>query len=142
MKTAVVLLVLLIVLGALAYFIWVKGDDCSFSSKKRSLGIDLEAGLTDLKSVSGKVGISDDQIRDYDDIGKDLAEKYDMLCQDHKHKRVNDGEYLCRRKNMDQVLDSLRSFLVKTKTAASLPDPSAQKQVVLEALAALQASER
>jgi len=142
MKTAVMLLVLLLALGAAAYFIWIKSDDCSFSSKKHSLGIDLEAGLGDLKSVSGKVGISDDQVRDYDDLGKDLAEKYDMLCQDHKHKRVNDSEYLCRRKNMDQILDSLRSFLVKTKAAASLADPSAQKQVVLEALAALQALER
>lgn len=140
-KTVAVLLVLLLVLGAAAYFIWIRGDDCSFSSKKRSLGIDLEAGLSDLKSVSGKVGISDDQIRDYDELGKDLAEKYDMLCQDHRQKRVNDGEYLCRRKNMDQVLDSLRSFLVKTKAAATIPDPSAQKQVVLEALADLQALE-
>jgi hypothetical protein len=27
-------------------------------------------------------------VRDFDELGKDLAEKYDMLRQDHKQKRV------------------------------------------------------
>jgi len=141
-KTALLLLALVLALGAAAYFLWIRNDDCSFSSKKRSLGIDLEAGLSDVKAIKGKVGISDDQVRDYDDLGKDLAEKYDMLCQDHKHKRVNDAEYLCRRKNMDEILNSLRSFLVKTKAAAGLADPSAQKGVVLQALNDLEELER
>ena len=141
-KTALVLLALVLALGTAAYFLWTKGDDCSFSSKKRSLGIDIEAGLSDVKAIKGKVGISDDQVRDYDDLGKDLAEKYDMLCQDHKHKRVNNAEYSCRRKNMDEILNSLRSFLVKTKAAAGLADPSAQKEVVLQALSDLEDLEK
>jgi hypothetical protein len=70
-KTAILLLVLVVIgLGTAAYFLWVRGDDCSFSSKKRSLGIDLEAGLNDVKAIKGKVGISDDQVRDFDDLGK------------------------------------------------------------------------
>jgi hypothetical protein len=141
-KTAFVLVALVLALGVAAYFLWIKGDDCSFSSKRRSLGIDLEGGLTDVKAIKGKVGISDDQVRDYDDLGKDLAEKYDMLCQDHSHKRVNDAEYLCRRKNMDEILNSLRSFLVKTKAAAGLADPSSQKEVVLQALSDLEELEK
>jgi tetratricopeptide (TPR) repeat protein len=141
-KTALILLVLVLVLGTAAYFLWIRGDDCSFSSKKRSLGIDLEAGLSDVKAIKGKVGISDDQVRDYDDLGRDLAQKYDMLCQDHKHKRVNDAEYLCRRKNMDEVLNSFRSLLTKTKAAAGLADPSAQKEVVLRALSDLEDLEK
>lgn len=141
-KTALLLLVLVLGLGIAAYFLWRKGDDCSFSSKKRSLGIDLEAGLSDVKAIKGKVGISDDQVRDYDDLGKDLAEKYDMLCQDHKQKRVNDATYLCQRNNMDQILNSLRSFLVKTKAAAGLADPSAQKEIVLKALGDLEELEK
>src|SRR6266404_4085896 len=117
-KTVLLLLVFALALVGAAYFIWFKGDDCSFSSKKRSLGIDLDAGVSVVQAIKGKVGISDDQMRDFDDLGKDLAEKYDMLCKDHQQKRVNDATYLCRRKNMDQVLDSLRSFLIKTKAAA------------------------
>lgn len=141
-KTILILVLLVLGLGAVAYFLWIKGDDCSFSAKKRSLGIDLEAGLSDVKAIKGKVGISDDQVRDFDDLGKDLAEKYDMLCQDRKQKRVNDATYLCRRNNMDQILDSLRSFLIKTKAAASLSDSSAQKEIVLKALSELEELEK
>ena len=141
-KTALVLVALVLLLGIAAYFFWIRGEDCSFSSKKRTLGIDLEAGLSDVKAIKGKVGITDDQVRDFDDLGKDLAEKYDMLCQDHKQKRVNDATYLCRRNNMDQILDSLRSFLVKTKAAAGLADVSAQKEVVLNALSELEELEK
>src|SRR5262249_49836605 len=141
-KTGLLLILFALGLVAVACFIWFKGEDCSFSSKKRSLGIDLEAGLSDVKAIKGKVGISDDQVRDFDDLGKDLAEKYDMLCQDHNQKRVNDATYLCRRNNMDQVLDALRSFLVKTKAAASLSDPSAQKEIVLKTLSELEELEK
>jgi tetratricopeptide (TPR) repeat protein len=137
LKTALVLLALVLILGIGAYFFWTR-DDCSFSSKKRSLGIDLEAGLSDVKAIKGKVGITDDQVRDFDELGKDLAEKYDMLCQEHKNKAVNDATYLCKRNNMDQVLDAFRSFLVKSKVAAGLSDASAQKEVVLKALADLE----
>jgi tetratricopeptide (TPR) repeat protein len=142
LKTTLALLALVLVLGIGAYFLWTRGDDCSFSSKKRSLGIDLEAGLSDVKAIKGKVGITDDQVRDFDELGKDLAEKYDMLCQDYKQKRVNEATYLCRHNNMDQVLDSLRSFLVKTRAAASLGDPAAQKDVVLKALSELEELEK
>jgi tetratricopeptide (TPR) repeat protein len=141
-RTALLLVVVVVGLGVAAYFLWVRGEDCSFSSKKRSLGIDFEAGLRDVNAVKGKVGISDDQVRDFDELGKDLAEKYDMLCQDHKYKRVNDATYLCRRNNMDQVLDSVRSFLVKTKAAASFADASTQREIVLKALGDLEELER
>lgn len=142
MKTLVLLLVFVLILGIAAYFLFVRSDDCSFSSKKHSLGIDVEAGLSDVKALKGKVGITDDQVRDFDELQKDLAEKYDMLCQEHKQKHVNDATYLCQRNNMNQVLDSLRSFLVKTKAAAALTDPAAQKEVVLKALNELEELEK
>jgi len=141
-KTVIASLVLVLALGAAAYFLWLRGEDCSFSSKKRSLGIDLEAGLSDVKAIKGKVGITDEQVKDYDDLGKDLAQKYDMLCQDHKQKRVNDAEYSCRRKNMDEILDSLRSFLIKAKVAGGLADPAAQKEIALKALGDLEELEK
>jgi tetratricopeptide (TPR) repeat protein len=141
-KAVLLLPVLVLGLGVAAYLVWVKGEDCSFSSKKRSLGIDLEAGVKDVNAIKGKLGISDDQVRDFDELGKDLGEKYDMLCQDHKYKRVNDATYLCRRNNMDQTLDSLRTFLVKTKAAAGLSDPSAQREIVLKALSDLEDLEK
>ena len=141
-KTVLLLVVLVLGLLGAAYFLWIKGDDCSFSSKKRSLGIDLEAGVSDVKAIKGKVGITDDQVRDFDELQKDLAEKYDMLCQEHKNKRVNEATYLCQRNNMNQVLDSLRSFLVKARVAAGLADPAAQKEVVLKALSELEEIEK
>jgi tetratricopeptide (TPR) repeat protein len=141
-KVVIALLVLVLALGIVAYFVWRKGDDCSFSSKKRSLGIDLEAGIGDVSAIKGKVGITDDQVRDFDDLGKDLALKYDMLCQDRKQNRLNEATYLCRRNNMDQILDALRSFLIKVKAAAGLPDPSAQKDVILKALSDLEELEK
>lgn len=141
-KLVMVLVLLVLILGVGAYFVWRNGDDCSFSAKKRTLGIDLEAGLGDVNSVKGKIGMTDDQVRDFDELSKDLALKYDMLCQDRKQKRVNEATYLCRRNNMDQILDALRSFLVKAKTAAGLTDPSTQKEIVLKALSDLEDLER
>ncbi len=133
-KLIVILVLLVVALAVGGYFVWRGGDDCSFSSKKRTLGIDLEAGISDVNTIKGKIGMTDDQVRDFDELSKDLALKYDMLCQDRKQKRVNEATYLCRRNNMDQVLDALRSFLVKTRTAAALADPVAQKEIVLKSL--------
>jgi hypothetical protein len=138
-KTLIVLLVL-VLLGVAIYLL--RPQDCSFSARKRSLGIDLEVGVDKVKSVKGKVGISDDQVRDFDSFTKDLALKYDLSCSDHKNKRMNDAEYSCRRKNMDDMLDKLRIFLTKVNAAASLSDPSAQKEVVLKALSDLEEVEK
>lgn len=140
-KTAIVLVVLILALAAVAaYILWPR--DCSFSSRKRSLGIDLEVGLANVNSVKGKVGISDDQVRDYDSFTKDLATKYDMACNDFKNKRMNNAEYSCRRKNMDDMLDKLRLFLTKVNAAMGLSDPSAQKEIVLKALSDLEEVEK
>src|ERR1700722_14890563 len=141
-KLVMILVLLVLILGVGAYFVWRNGDDCSFSSKKRTLGIDLEAGLGDVNSVKGKIGMTDDQVRDFDELSKDLALKYEMLCQDRKKKRVNEAPYFCPRNNMDQILDALRSFLVKAKTAAGLTDPSTQKEIVLKALSDLEDLEK
>jgi len=138
-KTATVLIVLILA-GVAVYILWPR--DCSFSARKRSLGIDLEVGLDKVKSVKGKIGISDDQVRDFDTFMKDLALKYDMACTDHKNKRMNDAEYSCRRKNMDDMLDKLQLFLTKLNAAVSLPDPSVQKEVILRALSDLEEVEK
>jgi hypothetical protein len=138
-KTALVLIVLILAVVA-AYIWWPR--DCSFSARKRSLGIDLEVGLDKVNSVKSKIGISDDQVRDYDNFTKDLATKYDMACNDFKNKRMNGAEYSCRRKNMDDMLDKLRLFLTKVQAAAGLSDPSAQKEVVLRALSDLEEVEK
>src|SRR2546427_7121280 len=141
MKPTTALVLIALLLAGVAVYIW-RPRDCSFSARKRSLGIDLEVGLDKVKSVKGKIGISDDQVRDFDTFMKDLALKYDMACTDHKNKRMNDAEYSCRRKNMDDRLDKLQLFLTKVNAAAGLSDPSAQKEVVLRALSDLEEAEK
>ena len=141
MKATTALLLIALILAGVAVYIWWPRD-CSFSARKRTLGIDLEVGLDNVKSVKGKIGISDDQVRDFDTFMKDLALKYDLACNDHKNKRMNDAEYSCRRKNMDDVLDKLQIFLTKVNAAAGLSDPSAQKEVVLRALSDLEEAEK
>ncbi len=141
MKATTALVLIALILAGVAAYIW-RPRDCSFSARKRTLGIDLEVGLDNVKSVKGKIGISDDQVRDFDTFMKDLALKYDLACNDHKNKRMNDAEYSCRRKNMDDVLDKLQIFLTKVNAAAGLSDPSAQKEVVLRALSDLEEAEK
>ena len=141
MKATTALVLIALILAGVAAYIW-RPRDCSFSARKRTLGIDLEIGLDNVKSVKGKIGISDDQVRDFDTFMKDLALKYDLACTDHKNKRMNDAEYSCRRKNMDDVLDKLQIFLTKVNAAAGLSDPSAQKEVALRALSDLEEAEK
>ena len=56
-------------------------QDCSFSGWKNSLGIELETQVRELDAVKGKLGITDAQIRDFDDAMRDYALKYNTACQ-------------------------------------------------------------
>ncbi len=130
-KILIFIVILLVVLVLVIKF-WPT-PDCSFSGWKKTIGIDLEVAVSEVQSVKGKIGVSDDQVRDFDTLMRDFALKYDAACSDFRHKRMNQGEYSCRRKNMDDTLDKVRFFLEKVKAAKSLSDPSTQREIVLKA---------
>jgi tetratricopeptide (TPR) repeat protein len=136
-KILVILAVVLIAV-ALAIFFWPHPQDCSFSARKRSVGVDLDVAVGDLHAIKGKVGLSDDQVRDFDVLMKDFALKYDAACEDLRQGRMNQAEYSCRRKNMDDTLDKIRFFLEKVEAAKTLADPAAQRDVIIKALASLE----
>ncbi len=134
----VILIAILLVAVVLVIHFWPAPADCSFSGWKKTIGVDLEVAVSDVQSVKGKIGLSDDQVRDFDTLMRDFALKYDAACNDFGHKRMNQGEYSCRRKNMDDTLDKVRFFLEKVKAAKSLADPGAQREIVLKALSDLE----
>src|SRR5216684_3274381 len=123
---------------ALLIFFWPHPQDCSFSGWKKSVGVDLDVAVGDVHAIKGKVGISDDQVRDFDTLMKDFALKYDAACQDFKSHRMNQAVYTCRRKNMDDTLNKIRFFVEKVEAAKTLSDPAAQREIVLGALSSLE----
>ena len=141
------LIALAIVIAALAgVLVWwfsrkpPPPPDCSFTGWKRTVGVGLETQVQDLNAVKGKLGISDSMVRDYDTLMKDYALKYDAACQDVRAvpPRMTQGEYTCLRRNMDNVLTSIRSFNQGVEAAKSLSDVAAQKEVALRAFDQLQ----
>src|SRR6266849_2719251 len=123
---------------ALLIFFWPHPQDCSFSGWKRSVGVDLDVAVGDVHAIKGKVGISDDQVRHFDTLMKDFALKYDAACQDLRNHRMNQADYTCRRKNMDDTLNKIRFFVEKVEAAKTLSDPAAQREIVLGALSSLE----
>jgi len=123
---------------ALLIFFWPHPQDCSFSGWKKSVGVDLDVAVGDVHAIKGKVGISDDQVRDFDTLMKDFTLKYDAACQDFKSHRMNQADYTCRRKNMDDTLNKIRFFVEKVEAAKTLSDPAAQREIVLGALSSLE----
>jgi len=117
-------------------------QDCAFSSWKRTVGVDIEVPVNDLKTAKAKLGITDAEVRDFDALLKDYAIKYDTACQDFRAGRMSLGEYTCRRQNMDRVLDAIRSFVQAIEAAKGIADASAQKAIILGALDALRVASK
>jgi hypothetical protein len=116
-----------------ALIVWLNNrrPDCAFSGWKKSVGVDLEVAVADLNVVKSKVGISDDVARDFDQLLKDYAAKFDTACEDVSAGRMTKAEYTCRRGNMDRALDSIRTFVQAVETAKTVADASTQKQIIL-----------
>lgn len=134
--------VVVVVVGVLVWWASRRPDDCRFSGWERTIGVSLDAKVKELEAIQGRVGITDVQVRAFDDLMKDYALKYDAACQDVSAKppRMTQDQYTCIRANMDRVLDDIRQFVRAVDAAKSLSDASAQKDVILKALDALQAA--
>jgi tetratricopeptide (TPR) repeat protein len=130
----IAVIVVLAVSGAVIWYLVHIHKDCSFSGWKQTIGVDIDVAVGDVQAIKSKVGITDDQVREFDALMKDFALKYDAACQDTNQGRMNNAEYLCRRNNMDKALTMIRIFLEKVEAAKALPDPTTQRDVVLKAL--------
>jgi len=100
------------------------------------VGVDIEVVVKDLDAIKSKVGISEAEVHEFDNLQKDYAQKYDAACRDvtARPPRMNQAEYTCLRRNMDTVLDSIRAFVQAIEAAKSIADPSAQKEIIFRAL--------
>ena len=127
--------------GAVYYWINRSQSDCSFSAFSRTVGLDINAQITGLQSVKTKVGLTDAQVRDYDQLLKDYALKYDTACRDVTANRLSADEYACMRANMERVLDDIRKFGQAAEAAKAIADPSAQKAIILDSLDRLHAAD-
>jgi tetratricopeptide (TPR) repeat protein len=117
---------LAVIVGLLLYYVPRPRKDCTFSGWKSTVGVDLEAKVGDLDAVHTKVGLTNQEVREFDTLLKDYALKYDAACNDFTNGRMNQAEYTCRRRNMDQLLDALRTFAQAVDAAKSITDASAQ----------------
>ena len=130
-------IVSIVIVVALAFYLIYRRppqDDCTFLGWKQSVGIDLETTLAKLQSVKGQLGITDSQIREFDELLKDYGAKYETICRDSKAGRISSAEYNCRRQNMDRALDSVRALERSLSVIGSIQDASAQKQIALKAM--------
>jgi tetratricopeptide (TPR) repeat protein len=110
-------------------------DECTFLGWKQSIGVDLDVTVGKLRSAQVQLGITDSQIREFDDLLKDYGAKYEAICRDWKAGRINSAEYSCRRQNMDRALDSIRALERSLNTIESVKDVSVQKDIAIRSLA-------
>ena len=133
---------LVAIVGLIIYYIPAPRPDCAFSGWKRVIGVDVEAKVGDLESLHTKLGLTSAEVREFDTLLKDYAAKYDAACNDVKNGRMNQAEYTCRRRNMDQLLDSIRMFSQAVDAAKAIADPQEQARQIREALQRLSTASR
>jgi tetratricopeptide (TPR) repeat protein len=135
-------LALAAIVALLIHFVPPPRPDCSFSGWKRAVGVDLEAKAGELEAIQAKVGLTSSEVREFDTLLKDYAVKYDAACNDVRNGRMNQAEYTCRRRNMDQLLDSLRTFGQAVDAAKTIADPKEQASQIRVALERLSAASK
>lgn len=145
MKATWIALVALVVGAGVGIYFWLHrpAEDCAFSGWSRTVGIEVSAQVENVKAVQTKVGLTDAQVRDYDQLLKDYALKYDTACRDVSAKppRLKPEEYACMRGNMEKVLDDVRKFNQAVEAAKTIADPAAQKAIIDDSLAHLHAAD-
>ena len=117
---------------------------CSFTGWQQTLGIALEAKVEQLDALKTTIGVSEAQVRAFDTLMQDYALKYDAACQDASAvpPRMTQAEYACVRRNMEGVLDDLRSFAQAVDAAKSVADAPGQREIILKALENFDAARR
>jgi len=107
------------------------GPDCLMLSHEKTSGIDFSFTIDKVKSLQATLGLTDKDVRDFDDLLKDYGAKYETICKDYSVLHVvTSAEYNCRRDNMDKTLDSIRALReVLGKSSGDAANASAKKYV-------------
>lgn len=125
--------IVFIAIVAAALYKWLHPDPCAFGTYKKSIGVDLGATIAGKDLIKTNVGLSDAESRDFDSILNDYAAVYETSCRQHQQKVINDAEYACRSRKMQDALNAIRNLQVALESAAKL-DPAAQKEAAQKAL--------
>src|SRR5262249_28106324 len=139
-RLLILVVIVLLAAGGLLWYLLHRHEDCAFSGWRQSVGVDIDVAVGDLDAIKSKVGITDQQTRDFDALLRDFAAKYDTDCMDYTKGRMNQAEYVCRRGKMEKTLDQVRLFLQKVQAAKALADVGAQRDIILRALDDLEGS--
>jgi hypothetical protein len=107
------------------------GPDCLMLSHEKTSGIDFSFTIDKVKFLQATLGLTDKDIRDFDDLLKDYGAKYETICKDYSVLHVvTSGEYNCRRDNMDKTLDSIRALReVLGKSSGDVANATAKKYI-------------
>ena len=107
------------------------GSDCLILSHEKTSGIDFSFTVDKIKSLQATLGLTDKDVRDFEDLLKDYGAKYETNCRDYAALHViTSAEYNCRRDNMDKTLDSIRAHReVLAKTSGDVANTIAKKYV-------------
>ncbi len=107
------------------------GPDCLMLSHEKTSGINFSFTIDKVKSLQATLGLTDKDVRDFDDLLKDYGAKYETICKDYSVLHVvTSGEYNCRRDNMDKTLDSIRALReVLGKSSGDVANASAKKYI-------------
>ena len=54
--------VVIMVAALVAYLYFSRQSDCDFSEWKRTIGVELESQVNDLKAIKGNLGVSDSHL--------------------------------------------------------------------------------
>jgi outer membrane protein OmpA-like peptidoglycan-associated protein len=114
-KLGLVAVLVLVSLGAIGWWWWNRthgpGADCLMLAHEKTSGIDFSFTVDKVKSLQATLGLTDKDVRDFDDLLKDYGAKYETNCKDFSALHViTTAEYNCRRNNMDKTLDSVRAL--------------------------------
>lgn len=134
-KVGLAAVLVLAVLGGVWWGWWNHthgpGPDCLMLSHEKTSGIDFTFTIDKVKSLQATLGLTDKDVRDFDDLLKDYGAKYETICKDYSVLHViTSAEYNCRRDNMDKTLDSVRALReVLGKTSGDAANASAKKYI-------------
>lgn len=119
-----------LVLGVVLYIrmhppVAPKGGDCRQLSYKVTQGY----SATIKPHIDVAVGVQEQLVREYEDIQKDFALKYETICRDFENHAISSEVYNCRREQADKALDyqrQLGTLLNRSGTAPSAGDSANQ----------------
>jgi len=100
-------------------------------SHEKTSGIDFTFTIGKVRSLQATLGLTDKDVRDFDDLLKDYGAKYETICKDYSVLHtITNAEYNCRRDNMDKALDNIRALREVLGKSLGSPDSASAKKYI------------